>query len=125
MAKVEARGCGVQVIYEEISEENLTKAINELLNNPKYLENAKKTSKRFKDRPLTPQQEVVFWTEYVARNEGASFLRAAGNDLNFFQFYLLDVYFAFLLALGITFIGLKFTLLKLFENSKFHDKKKN
>ena len=59
MAKVEARGCGIQVIYEEISEENLTKAINELLNNPKYLENAKKTSKRFKDRPLTPQQEDV------------------------------------------------------------------
>lgn len=124
MAKVEARGCGIQLMYEEISEEKLSEAINELLNNPKYQENAKNTAKRFKDRPLTPQQEVIFWTEFAARNEGASFLRAAGNDLNFFQFYLLDVFFAFILVLGMIFIGLKFALSKLFKNSKFDDKNK-
>lgn len=110
MAKVELRGCGIQVMYEEISEAKLTKAITELLSNPKYHRNAKNTAKRFRDRPLTPQQEVVFWTEFVARNEGALFMRAAGNDLNFFQFYLLDVYFAFIIAVGMIFVGIKFTV---------------
>lgn len=127
MNKVESRGCGLQVIYEEISEEKLTKAINELLSNPKYQENAKEVATRFRDRPMTPQESVVYWTEYVARHQGATFLRAAGNDLNFFQFYLIDVCvvlaLGLILAISLIYFSGKFLLSKLFKKNYQKEKK--
>lgn len=111
MKKAEERGTGIQVAYDEISEEKLSIAISELLHNQKYQENAKIIASRFKDRPLTPQKTVVYYTEYVARHNGANFLKAAGNDLNFIQFYLLDVYFAIILAI----ITLLFVLKMIFK----------
>lgn len=126
MNKVESRGCGLQVIYEEISEERLTNAINELLNNPKYSKNAKEVAARFNDRPMSPKETVVYWTEYVARNKGAPYLRAAGNDLNFVQFYLIDVC-AFLILCTIAMLTLiylsgKYLIEKIFM-SKVKDEK--
>lgn len=126
MNKVESRECGLQVIYEEISEEKLSKAINELLNNPKYQDNAKEVSIRFKDRPMSPQETVVYWTEYVARHKGANFLRAAGNDLNFVQFYLVDVFCFLLICIASIFVLIykfgKIILLKLFKKSSLKHK---
>ena len=85
MAKTTARGYGLQILVPEITEENLSYRINELLNNPKYNENAKKISEIFNDRPRTPQEEVVYWTEYVARHNGAPHLQAASVNLNFIR----------------------------------------
>lgn len=98
MLKYELHGCGIQIMFDEISEDKLMKALIELLNNPKYTHNAQQLSRRFRDRPMTPQESVVFWTEYVARHDGAEFLRAAGNDMNFIQFHLIDIY-CFLLSI--------------------------
>jgi glucuronosyltransferase len=127
MNKVESRGCGLQVVYEEISEEKLTKAINELLNNPKYHKNAKEVAARFNDRPMTPQESVVYWTEYVARHKGAPFLRAAGNDLSFIQFYLIDVcivlILSFFLLITLIYLSGKFLFSKLFNKNSGKEKK--
>lgn len=99
MAKTIARGYGLQILVSEISEENLSNKINELLNNPKYNENAKRISKIFNDRPRTPQEEVVYWTEYVARHHGSKHLQAASVHLNFIEFHLIDVYLTIFVAL--------------------------
>lgn len=112
MLKYELRGCGIQIKFDEIDEDKLTKALSELLNNPNYTENAKKLSRRFRDRPMTPQESVVFWTEFVARHDGAKFLRAAGNDMSFIQFHLIDVY-CVLLSIIVIFLALLRKVIKL------------
>ena len=45
----------------------------------------------FNDRPMSPQQAVVYWTEYVLRHEGALHLRTIASDLPLYQYLLLDV----------------------------------
>lgn len=45
----------------------------------------------FYDRPMTPQQNVVYWTEYVLRHEGALHLKTPAASLAWFQYLLLDV----------------------------------
>jgi hypothetical protein len=92
MMKSVKRGYGLQVLYSEFSEEKFSNAITEILSNPKYGETAKIVSNRFKDRPMTPQQTVAYWTEYAARHHGARHLRSAGNELNFMELNSLDVY---------------------------------
>lgn len=51
----------------------------------------KELSKLVRDNPETPLEKAVFWTEYVIRHKGAPHLRSGARDLNFFQYYLLDV----------------------------------
>jgi glucuronosyltransferase len=127
MLKYELRECGIRIKFDEITEEKLTKALSDLLNNSKYTKNAQKLSRRFRDRPMTPQESVVFWTEYVARHDGAEFLRAAGNDMNFIQFHLIDVY-CVLLSILIIFLALlrkaiKFSYHAVANNEKLKVKK--
>ncbi len=45
----------------------------------------------------------MYWTEYVLRHKGAPHLRSAARDLNFFQYYLLDVALAIILVILVTF----------------------
>ena len=56
-------------------------------------------SRAFKDRPMTPQESVVYWTEYVLRHNGTSHLKALGTDMPFYSYFMLDIAaFALLVA---------------------------
>ncbi len=45
----------------------------------------------YRDEPLMPADRVAYWMEYIVRHNGTSHLKSAAMDLNFFQYYLLDV----------------------------------
>lgn len=50
-----------------------------------------KLSAVHKDRPIDPLQLSVYWTEFVMRHKGAQHLRAAVLELNWIQYFCLDV----------------------------------
>ncbi|XP_049824007.1 UDP-glycosyltransferase UGT5 isoform X2 [Aethina tumida] len=62
------------------SDEFLAK-IQEMLNNPKYYENAQTRSRIMHDRKTKPIDEAVWWVEYVIRHNGAAHLAVAGEGL--------------------------------------------
>uniref|UniRef100_A0A0K8T947 Glucuronosyltransferase n=1 Tax=Lygus hesperus TaxID=30085 RepID=A0A0K8T947_LYGHE len=86
---VEHVGIGVQLKYDNLTEESLTWAVNEILGNPSYKNSMKKRSELFKDRPMTPVDEGVYWVEYVLRH--GKVLQPASARMPFYQVYLLDV----------------------------------
>lgn len=55
------------------------------------MKNAKLTSNLFKERPLSPEQMVVYWTEYVIRHKGTPQLKSHALNLSWYQYFLLDV----------------------------------
>lgn len=57
----------------------------------------KKLSEIFRDRPMSPRETVVFWTEYVLRH-GGGHLRPASTQLYWYQLALLDVMSVMLLG---------------------------
>jgi glucuronosyltransferase len=57
----------------------------------RYRENVKRLSRIYRDQPLTPLEQAVFWTEYVIRHKGARHMRSAVLDLSWYQYFLLDV----------------------------------
>ncbi|KAJ8954678.1 hypothetical protein NQ318_011370 [Aromia moschata] len=97
----EKAGYGIVLLSKDLSEESLTSVIEEILNNPKYTDEAKRRSKIINDRQVSPIDNAVYWVEYVVRHNGAKHLRVQYLDLAWYQYYLLDV-FAFLLAVAIT-----------------------
>ncbi|XP_058832777.1 UDP-glycosyltransferase UGT5-like isoform X2 [Topomyia yanbarensis] len=91
MAKAERGGYGLSVPYLEISEEHLFTAINAMLGDIKYKQNAQVISQRYRDQPQAPLDLAVFWVEYVIRHNGAKHIRTASMDLSFVQYHNLDV----------------------------------
>lgn len=57
----------------------------------RYASNMRLLSQRFKDRPLSPQKSVVYWTEYVIRHKGAVHLRTMEADIPLYQIIMLDI----------------------------------
>lgn len=56
-----------------------------------YKEKIVELSRQHLDRPVEPLDLAAFWTEFVMRHKGASHLRVAAHDLNWFQYHSLDV----------------------------------
>ncbi|PSN57261.1 hypothetical protein C0J52_02523 [Blattella germanica] len=118
-------GVAVKLDYPTINKENVLSALKAVLDNPSYTERAKSVSVAFKDRPMTPLQTAVFWTEYVIRHNGASHLKSIAADLPLYQYLLLDVVAFLFIVLAIVFFILKrmfSVLVSCFHSSKVkHD----
>ncbi|KAK9745650.1 UDP-glucoronosyl and UDP-glucosyl transferase [Popillia japonica] len=67
--KMESKGLGKSIDFHKFTSEKLYRAIEEVLQNPKYKENMQKLSRQFKDRLETPLERAVFWIEYTLRHK--------------------------------------------------------
>ncbi|PSN51253.1 hypothetical protein C0J52_11770 [Blattella germanica] len=94
-------GYGIRLDYSNVTEESLLWAVKEVIDNPKYRENALHISRIYKDQPLSPLETAVYWTEYVIRHKGAPHMRSASLDLAWYQYFLLDVIAVLALFAGI------------------------
>ncbi|KAJ3642494.1 hypothetical protein Zmor_025267 [Zophobas morio] len=104
-------GYGLVLPYQEITEDRFTQSIQEILNNPKYRNNAKKISETFHDRQVSPMETAIYWVEYVIRHKGAPHLRVAGLDLPWYKYYLLDV-IGFLVLVSTVVVCISYYLVK-------------
>ncbi|XP_063226038.1 UDP-glycosyltransferase UGT5-like [Bacillus rossius redtenbacheri] len=89
--KARAKGFAERVEYKTVTADQLLTTIQKVINDPRYKENAQRLSRLMKDRPDSPLERAVFWTEYVIRHRGAPHLRSAAADLPWHQYLLLDV----------------------------------
>ncbi|KAL5291879.1 hypothetical protein ACFFRR_010948 [Megaselia abdita] len=89
--KIVKVGYGLKLDYKTMTEQELSTAVNEVLNNPSYAANVKKFADTYKDRPLSARESVVFWTEYVIRHHGAPHLQSPLVHMNVIQQYSIDV----------------------------------
>ncbi|XP_017767482.1 PREDICTED: UDP-glucuronosyltransferase 2B20 isoform X1 [Eufriesea mexicana] len=94
-----ARGVAVMLDYAQLSEETVRHALDEVFNNTRYYENAKRLSKAFRDRPASPLDTAVWWTEYVGRGNGVPYLKSDAANMSWCQRNLIDVAVVFLLLL--------------------------
>lgn len=88
---IENKGIGLTLNIESTTKDEIYEIIEDLIRNPKYKENSKKLSEQFKDRPLKPREEAIYWIEYVLRHKGAPQLRSRSADMSWYQYYLVDI----------------------------------
>lgn len=98
MARATNAGYGLKVAYKNLTEEALTWALTELLSKNSFKQRAVEISTRYRDQPSTPLDTAQFWIEYVARHKGAPHIRSAAQNLNFFQYHMIDVYIVIFLV---------------------------
>ncbi|CAH1731236.1 unnamed protein product [Aphis gossypii] len=84
-------GMAISMELFSVTRDTFLKNVLDLVNNDKYMHNAKVASKIFKDRPMSQEKSVVYWTEYVIRHKGAQHLKSQALNLTWYQYFLLDV----------------------------------
>ncbi|XP_016660394.1 UDP-glucuronosyltransferase 2B20 isoform X2 [Acyrthosiphon pisum] len=104
----------IKIDLSDLNEKTMDNALYEVLNNPIYSESAKKMSKKFNDRPMSPMDTACYWIEYIMRNGGDT-LRSPAVNLYWWEVALIDVYelifipFIFLIVLFIYTIAISFS----------------
>ncbi|XP_026461576.1 UDP-glucuronosyltransferase 1-6-like [Ctenocephalides felis] len=117
-AAIESRGMGRILNYEDLNEEHITQTLNEVLK-PSYLQNAKRVSANFLNRPQSPIDLAAWWTERVAEVgiESPPLWRSEAVDMCCIQYYMLDVY-ACLLVIFLFFMRISGKILSKFRRDK-------
>ncbi|XP_063828704.1 UDP-glycosyltransferase UGT5-like [Ostrinia nubilalis] len=105
-AAMEEGGMGVQIQTTELTTEKLLEKFKIVLD-PQFRANVKRLSKVWHDRPSSPMDTAIYWTEYVARNPNFTFVPPTVH-VPFYQFWCLDVLAVFILISLISFYVLKF-----------------
>ncbi|VVC25656.1 UDP-glucuronosyl/UDP-glucosyltransferase [Cinara cedri] len=117
-------GAGVMLDYKTLTKDTLINAIREMINNyDKYKSKAMELSMRFKDRPKTPKEEVIYWTEYIIKHKGAHHLKSAALKLSWWQYLLIDMLIAIVLGLFVI-AYVVFAVFKTMKNQLSKEKKK-
>ena len=80
----------VNVDFTSLTFESFESGLREVLENRKYIDNIKLISKRFRDRPIKPLNEAVWWVEYILRNPKPNHLKPKTLEMNFFTANSLD-----------------------------------
>ncbi|XP_018052935.1 PREDICTED: UDP-glucuronosyltransferase 2A3-like isoform X2 [Atta colombica] len=91
-AAAETRGAAVVVAYDDLTEETLRNALDKVFNDTSYHENVQRLSKAYRDRPVTPMETAIWWTEYIARGNGRFYFRSDSTDLSWYQRHLVDIH---------------------------------
>lgn len=101
LARILERGIGKKFDLHDFTESSLFETIQELLTDSRYKEAASNYSVISRDQLQPPLDRAIYWVEYVIRHDGAPHLRTTADQLNFFQYFLLDIVVAILVGLGI------------------------
>ncbi|XP_055542683.1 UDP-glycosyltransferase UGT5-like [Wyeomyia smithii] len=89
--KFEKSGIGLTLNIANITVDEFQHKILQIVENSDYQRNANRLSSLFRDNPMHPLQQAVFWIEYVIRHNGAPHLKSAAIRMPWYQYLLLDI----------------------------------
>lgn len=90
-----AREVGVTVEKDQLTVNNLVNALQKLLFDPKYENNAKVIAKMMQEKPEQSEKLFIDWVEFAARNPGLhKIINLPGAELTPFWYYCGDVVLA-------------------------------
>ncbi|XP_055597964.1 UDP-glucosyltransferase 2-like [Uranotaenia lowii] len=94
------RGMGVVLPYEKITHDTVYDALQKALD-PKMMENAKKVSYSYRNRPQSPVDTAVWWCEHVVATGGLPLAKSYSTELPWYSYNLIDVQVVFWTGLTI------------------------
>ena len=101
-AKLVGQGkMGIQLDINTLNADSLSNAIQTVVSDPSYRQNAQVMSQRLKDQLVSKRDTIAYWVDYVIRNKGAYHLKSPAHKLTWWQYHSLDVicFLAFLFSI--------------------------
>ncbi|XP_073845753.1 UDP-glycosyltransferase family 50 member B3 isoform X2 [Musca autumnalis] len=106
-AKAEVDGYAIKLDLATLSAGQLYKSIMKVIHDPQYRNAARIRQRLLLDQRTTPLETSVYWTEYVLRHKGAYHLQSPARNLNWLQYYLIDVAVLYLVSLYLIYFLVK------------------
>ncbi|KAH8278409.1 hypothetical protein KR018_002713, partial [Drosophila ironensis] len=116
--RVESAGMARVLDSSSLNTKSLSSAIGEMINNPKYARKAKEMSLRFKDRPMSPLDTAIWWTEYALRHRNVSHIRMDEEEIPFMRYYRLDSLISWGLRFGFVVGSILLLIFKLYKKNR-------
>lgn len=89
---------GVVLRYQDMNKDTIFLALRKALDH-KARENAQQVAFSYVNRPMSPKESAVYWSEYVIKTKGGKLLRPHSGDAHYFIYSMLDIHL-FLLFVG-------------------------
>lgn len=103
-------GYAEMVRFQHLTTETLTEKVNLMLSSTKYSDEAKEVSKLFRDNPIDPMSEAMYWIEYTARHPRAKVFRSSASYMPWYVYLHLDIIAVALVILWLLQFGIKRTI---------------
>uniref|UniRef100_A0A914D3C5 glucuronosyltransferase n=1 Tax=Acrobeloides nanus TaxID=290746 RepID=A0A914D3C5_9BILA len=88
---VEYHGWGVHIDKTNLGYATLKIAINKVLSNPSYKENAVHMSKLMKEKPFSPEERFLKWTNFAIKYGNIPELQLEAAQMGFIEYFCLDI----------------------------------
>ncbi|KAH8375032.1 hypothetical protein KR200_011642 [Drosophila serrata] len=98
MDYISQQGLGLVLNFWEMTTEELRGTIMRLLNERSFDITARTIAARYRDQPTKPLDNAIWWTHYILRHKGATYMSVEGRELDFFTYHSLDILGFILLA---------------------------
>ncbi|XP_002735504.1 UDP-glucuronosyltransferase 2C1-like [Saccoglossus kowalevskii] len=108
------QGMAIVIDLKSSTEDDVYNAVKQVIEDPRYKENAAKLSSIQRDTPMPPGDAAVFWIEHILKF-GGDHIKPASLQLNFLQYYLLDIALFLLAVVAIAIIILKQVIRLIFK----------
>lgn len=77
--------------FVDVTTNAVVEKLRALFNDSKYTHRAKEVSVLFKDNPIDPMEEAMYWIEYTARHRGTSVFKSNAVNLPWYVHLYLDI----------------------------------
>ncbi|XP_050427538.1 UDP-glycosyltransferase UGT5-like [Adelges cooleyi] len=106
-------GAGDILDYSNLKENEIFIKVKDMLTNPIYTQKVKMVSEVFRDRPISPMETAIYWTEYVIRHKGAPHLQSAAVGMPWYQYYMIDIISTLLICIVAIILLLRYFISKI------------
>jgi len=87
------KGIALGLNKDTTNAEEIYTALKTVLTNSSYTKNVQRLSNLVRDVDKSGLERATFLIEYLMRHNGAPHLKLSSRNLNFFQYYSLDIIF--------------------------------
>ncbi|XP_046972412.1 UDP-glucosyltransferase 2-like [Vanessa cardui] len=109
---------GIKLNIETLTEAQLKDSIETIITNNSFRENVVKLRNTMRDQPLSPLERAVWWTEHVLRHKGAAHLRSPAAEMDWTEYYAIDLILLLLGSFVIILLILTFVIHKVLSQLK-------
>ncbi|XP_055856235.1 UDP-glycosyltransferase UGT4 [Episyrphus balteatus] len=89
--RLENRGCGISLPYEDLNYDSLLDAIDNALSNKSLSTNIAAVGKLLNENIQDPMSKALYYIDMVLKTSGANHLKSNSNNYGFFKTELVDV----------------------------------
>ncbi|XP_037719401.1 UDP-glycosyltransferase UGT4 [Drosophila subpulchrella] len=116
--RVQLAGMAEVLDTNDLNADTLIETIKELIENPNYAKRAKEMSISFRDRPMSPLDTAIWWTEYALRNRDTNHMRINVEEIPLMRYYRLDTVLTFGIRFGCVLGSISFLCWRLYQKHR-------